>query len=80
MLSIILVFVTVITFANVVVRKLSDSQFAWTEELTINFFVWVVLLGTARSFREGGHLGMTLLYEALPRNAIGKVVKRDLVG
>ena len=29
-LSVILVFVTVITFANVVVRKPSDSQFACT--------------------------------------------------
>ena len=35
-LSVILVFVTVITFANGAVRKLSDSQLAWTGELGSN--------------------------------------------
>ena len=29
-LSVLLVFVTALTFANVVVRKLTDSSFAWT--------------------------------------------------
>ena len=55
-----------VAFINVVVRYLTPFSFAWTEELTINFFVWVVLLGTARAFREGGNLGMNLLYDALP--------------
>ena len=35
-ISVLLIFVTAITFANVVVRKLTSSQFAWTEELVIN--------------------------------------------
>lgn len=56
-----------VAFVNVVVRYLTPFSFAWTEELTINFFVWVVLLGTARAFREGTNLGMNLLYDALPR-------------
>ena len=56
-----------IAFINVIVRYCTSFSFAWTEELTINFFVWVVLLGTSRAFREGGHLGMTALYDALPR-------------
>ena len=56
-----------VTFVNVIVRYCTTFSFAWTEEITINFFVWVVLLGTARSFREGGNLCMNLLYETLPR-------------
>ena len=55
-----------VTFANVIVRYCTTFSFAWSEEITINFFVWVVLLGTARSFREGGNLCMNLLYKALP--------------
>ena len=43
--SVILVFVTALTFVNVVVRKLSDSQFAWTEELVINLFVLLIMMG-----------------------------------
>lgn len=65
--SVLLAFMVSIAFINVIVRYCSSFSFAWTEELTINFFVWVVMLGTARVFREGGHLGMTLLYDALPR-------------
>ena len=34
-MSLVLVFVTVITFVNVLVRKLTTSQFAWSEELVI---------------------------------------------
>lgn len=67
--SLLLAVMVSIAFINVIVRYCTSFSFAWTEELTINFFVWVVLLGTARSFRAGGHLGMSLLYEALPRNA-----------
>ena len=42
-LSAVLVFVTVITFANVVVRKLSDSQFAWTCLLYTSAYQTVVV-------------------------------------
>ena len=55
-MSVLLVFVTVITFANVVVRKLSDSQFAWTEELVINLFVLLIMLGCGLCAREGQYI------------------------
>lgn len=64
--AVLLAVMTVIAFTNVVVRYGTTFSFAWSEELTVNLFVWVVLLGTARVFREGGHLGMNLLYRALP--------------
>lgn len=54
-----------IAFINVVVRSTTFS-FAWTEELTVNLFVWVVLLGTSCVFRDGGHLHMSLLYTHCP--------------
>ena len=65
--SLLLAVMAAIAFINVVVRYCTSFSFAWTEELTINFFVWITMLGTARAFREGGHLGMTALYDALPR-------------
>ena len=43
--SVILVFVTCLTFANVCVRYLSDGQFAWSEELTINLFILLIMMG-----------------------------------
>lgn len=65
--SVMLAVMTTIAFINVIVRYCTTFSFAWTEELTINFFVWVVLLGTARAFRNGSHLGMALFYEAFSR-------------
>lgn len=64
--SLMLGVMTIVAFANVIVRYCTVYSFAWTEELTINFFVWIVLLGASREFREGGHLSMSLLYSALP--------------
>ena len=56
-----------IAFINVIIRYCTNLSFAASEELTVNFFVWIVLLGTSRAFREGGNFSMNLLYDALPR-------------
>lgn len=57
-----------VAFVNVIIRYCTSFSFAWTEELTINFFVWVVLLGTARAFREGTNLRMNIVYDACPKS------------
>jgi TRAP-type C4-dicarboxylate transport system permease small subunit len=64
-LSVVLVFVTVITFANVLVRKLTDSQFAWTEEMVINLFVLMIMLGCALCAREGSLISLSLIFDRL---------------
>lgn len=56
-----------IAFVNVIVRYCTNFSFAWSEEMTINFFVWVTLLGTARAFRNGTNFVMTLCYDVFPR-------------
>ena len=67
--AVLLALMTGIAFVNVVVRYCTTFSFAWSEELTVNLFVCVVLLGAARVFREGGHLSMTVLYKFCPRAA-----------
>jgi len=64
--AVLLAVMVAIAFVNVIVRYCTTFSFAWTEELTINFFVWIVLLGTARAFRDGSHLGMVLVFQKLP--------------
>ncbi len=64
-ISIILVIVTLITFANVVVRKLSTSQFAWSEELVINLFVLLIMLGCALCVRDGSLISLSLVFDRL---------------
>ncbi len=65
--SIMLAAMAVISFLNVFVRYCTNFSFAWSEELTVNLFVFAVMLGTSAMFRESGHLGMSILYNALPR-------------
>ena len=61
--SVILVFVTLLTFANVCVRYLSDGQFAWSEELTINLFVLLIMMGCGLCAREGSLISLSLIYD-----------------
>ena len=63
--SVTLVFVTALTFVNVLVRKLSNSQFAWTEELVINLFVLLIMLGCGLCAREGSLISLSLIFDRL---------------
>ncbi|MCR4667236.1 MAG: TRAP transporter small permease [Desulfovibrio sp.] len=65
--GILLAVMATIAFVNVVVRYCSSFSFAWSEELTTNFFVWVVLLGTACAFRDSSNLSVALFYNKLPK-------------
>lgn len=56
-----------IAFINVLVRYCTNLSFSSSEELTVNLFVWIVLLGISRCFRDGTHFSMSLLYAALSK-------------
>lgn len=56
-----------VAFANVIVRYCTNLSFSASEELTVNFFVWVVLLGASRAFREGTNFSMNLVYASLKK-------------
>lgn len=58
---------TGIGFVNVVVRYLTNRSFAATEELLVNGFLLLTLLGAAIAARRGEHLAVTILYDMLPR-------------
>ena len=60
--SILLAVMVTIAFLNVIVRYCTSFSFAWSEEMTVNFFVWVTMLGTALAFRDGSHLSMAIFY------------------
>ena len=67
-LCVITVVVTVITFANVCVRKMTETQFAWSEELVINLFVLMIMLGCALCAREGSLISLSLIFDFLKRS------------
>jgi len=65
--AIILGAMAIIAFINVLSRYLFHLSFAATEELEVNFFVWVTVIGIALAFEKGSHLGMTILYDKFPK-------------
>lgn len=64
--SIILLVMATITFANVITRYFVYRAISFTEEITINFFVWIVLLGISIAYRQGSNLSMTFFYDLMP--------------
>ncbi len=62
-----IMFMALLAFANVIVRYLTEQSLAFTEELVINLFVLVTLLGASIAFRRGAHLGITVLTDRIPR-------------
>lgn len=56
----------VIGFINVLSRFIFHVSFAATEEIEINLFVWVTVIGIAMAFEKGAHLGMTTVYDKFP--------------
>ena len=68
LISAILLFIMAsITFINVLSRKIFHLSFAFTEEVTVHFFVWVTVLGIAIAFEKGAHLGVVTIYDKLPK-------------
>ncbi len=55
-----------IAFINVLSRYFFHFSFASTEEITINMFVWMTVVGSGIAFGRGGHLGMVTLFKLFP--------------
>lgn len=54
---------SLITFVNVINRYFFSKSLAFSEEITVNLFVWITLIGIAIAFRRGSNLQMTNLYD-----------------
>jgi TRAP-type C4-dicarboxylate transport system permease small subunit len=63
-----------IAFVNVLSRYFFHFSFAATEEITINLFVWMTVLGSGIAFERGGHLGMVTLFNLFPGRAKRAVI------
>ena len=56
----------VIAFANILGRYLFHYSIAFTEEITINLFVWLTVVGSGIAFERGAQLGVVSLYARFP--------------
>ncbi|BAL80303.1 TRAP transporter small permease [Caldisericum exile] len=55
-------------FVNVLSRYIFHLSLAATEELEVNMFVWVTILGIAIAFERGSHLGMNIVFDKFPKS------------
>ncbi len=61
--AVLLGIMSLITFINVINRYFFKHSIAFTEEITVNMFVWITLLGISMAFRKGTNLKMTNLFD-----------------
>lgn len=57
---------SIVVFGNVVARYLFHRAFAWSEEIALFMFLWLVFLGAVLALLRNRHLGLDILINALP--------------
>ena len=62
-LCLITVVVTAITFANVLSRFVFHASFSWSEELVINVFILMIMLGVGLCHQDGSMITLSLIYD-----------------
>ncbi len=71
--GIILLVMVSIAFINVITRYFVKYSLSFTEEIEVNLFVWMVLLGAAAGFKKGAHLGVNFVVNFFPKR-IKKII------
>ncbi|MGH8808509.1 MAG: TRAP transporter small permease [Noviherbaspirillum sp.] len=56
---------SVIVFANVVMRYVTDASIPWSEEVSRHMMIWLTFLGGGLVLRSGGHIAIDNLQDAL---------------
>jgi len=64
--AILLMTMAAIAFINVLSRYFLNFSIGATEEITINLFVWMTVVGTGIAFERGAQLGMETFFKLFP--------------
>ena len=55
-----------VAFVNILSRYVFHFSFAFTEEITVNLFVWMTVIGIGIAFERGAQMGMVTLFNMFP--------------
>ena len=58
---------TLLTFANVVVRYVLNSNILWALEMTVFLFAWMVLVGASFGVKKHFHIGVDVVINLAPQ-------------
>ncbi|GGB37953.1 C4-dicarboxylate ABC transporter permease [Tistrella bauzanensis] len=67
---------TLLTFAQVVLRYVFNSGMVWALEATFYLFAWLIMVGIAYCVRVHAHIGIDLIVKmlpAVPRRTVGLI-------
>ena len=64
--ALLLLAMAVIAFVNILSRYFVNFSIGATEEITINLFVWMTVIGTGIAFERGAQLGMVTFFNMFP--------------
>jgi len=67
-LVILLSFMTIMAFVNVLSRYIFTLSISFSDELVIMAFVWASMFGIAVGYKRCAHLGMSFLVDHMPKN------------
>jgi TRAP-type C4-dicarboxylate transport system permease small subunit len=59
----------ILVVTNVFCRYVLNASLIWAEELSQYLMVWMVFLGAGLAFRQGRHVAVEMLQDALPGSA-----------
>lgn len=65
--ALLLMGMALIAFINILSRYFINFSIGATEEITINLFVWMTVVGTGIAFERGAQLGMVTVFNRFPR-------------
>jgi C4-dicarboxylate transporter, DctQ subunit len=65
--ALLLIFIAVLTVAQVIMRYVFNNPFTWSEELAIAAFVYMTFLGVSVAYAQDRYLWVDAFVAALPR-------------
>ncbi|WP_354408823.1 TRAP transporter small permease [Marinobacterium sp. MBR-111] len=68
LISILLIAMTLLVFAEVIARFVFNSGISWAQEITLLSAGWFVLLGASYGVKVGSHIGVDVFVKLLPKN------------
>lgn len=74
----VMVVISIVSLAGVISRFIFNSPIAWTYELSILCFSWVIFLGMSMAFKSREHMSLTFITNAL-KTAKVKVIWEEAI-
>ncbi len=68
LLILILAVMSIIVFANVVLRYTTNISLEWAEEVARHLMIWLTFIGCGPVLRYGGHIAVENLQDSVPRS------------